>query len=146
MHAGTMLCALHRSTHWRSDEARWSGRWKHAAQLALGEAVAPSGHAGGEGGVMPIPQRVGTQRSRLRSHYRSVPHLPLKRFLTACTQHLEDLQINQGKTRKPVDTTYERQYPERTQEQERRGDGPDRQANTEKSDQLSAGTQAWAGT
>ena len=31
-----------------------------------------------------------------------------------------------GKKRKPDDTAYERQYPERTQEQERRGEGPDR--------------------
>jgi len=31
-----------------------------------------------------------------------------------------------GKKRKPDDTAYERRYPERTQEQERRGEGPDR--------------------
>ena len=38
----------------------------------------------------------------------------------------EELQANQGKKRKPDDTAYERRYPERTQEQERRGEGPDR--------------------
>ena len=35
-------------------------------------------------------------------------------------------RINTGKKSKTDDTAYERRYPERTQEQERRGEGPDR--------------------
>ena len=48
-------------------------------------------------------------------------------------QHSGDLRTNQGETSttankksKTDGMAYERQYPERTQEQERRGDGPDR--------------------
>ena len=74
MHASVMPCLLHRSLHSRSEEARCAVSLKQAAQVVLGDAVAPLGQDGDDGDEVSAAIKSGNIEQTVRPEHSAHDH------------------------------------------------------------------------